>query len=1580
MKKIEELIALLRKNNIQIFLQDGNLRLVYDDGQLTDDLLLQLRQQKSELIAFLESVGNREEHVSIPLLASAAYYPLSSSQKRLWILSQFVEASVAYNMPFSMELDGDYRLEYFEQTISALIERHEILRTTFKLHEDGEVYQYVTPHSAFEFKIRDYDFMGDATAYQKATAIIQEDSYEPFDLESGPLFRFFFFRVDDARCIIYYNLHHIISDGWSMGVLSRDVIALYTHFAQQTPLSLPELKIQYKDYASWQQQQTGTTSYDADKKYWKETLSGELPVLDLSGKPRPSVKRYEGRVLGLYFTPSQTEALKNYCHSKGGSLFMGLVSLWKVLLYRYTGSEDLILGTPVAGRNHTDLEDQIGFYVNTLALRTVLHGNMSFDQVFEAVKENTLAAFEHQSYPFDAIVDDLNLVRDTSRSPVFDLMIVLQNAIDFNTEKGTAPVSEIADMSKIHDFGSAASKFDLEFMFSEVGNALSFSVQFNEALFEVDAVERMMAHFRNMVDACMSQPLAMVDSIDFLEEAEKTLLKSLNGNESTASNGKTIIDLFNEQVSKTPENTALVFGPKTLTYTGLDQLSDRLAAYLLKVKGLSYQDFVGIKLVRSEWVVVSLLAVMKAGGTYVPIDLDYPAERIAYIENDCNCTIMIDQQFLETFFTSTFLEMELTTVNSLLINLNSNGIAENDLAYVIYTSGTTGNPKGVMIEHASLTNYIMSGSQEYLIEGETVDFGLYTSLSFDLTVTSLFLPLINGGTLTVFPSDEEITTTLKAYLEGGISCIKITPAHIDVMKQLDVQKSSLRLAIVGGDALLATQVETLQALNSSIRIFNEYGPTESTVGSTTYAIESIQSPILIGKPIANTEVYLFDSKLNLVPIGVKGELYIGGSGLARGYKNAPDLTRQKFIPHPFKDNARLYKTGDVVQLHQDGNLAYHGRIDDQVKIRGYRIELGEIQRAITLHTAILECAVIVVETSGEKELAAYFVSEKVINPTELRNFLAASLPAYMIPSHLIQLEAIPLTSNGKIDKKGLSSINSDRTDVDFLPANTDLERKLVSIWEDITGRSPIGMNDNFFELGGNSLKAIKLQSAYQKAFGIKVSLKAFFQRSSLSSHVLILETEKRARELGIEPAPKQESYPLSDAQKRLWVLSQFESASVAYNMPDWVELNGSYVLEILKRALDATIDRHEILRTTFKTDDLGNVKQYINDRSEINYRINEFDFRNRQEEVKYSDIRNYIETDSFVEFDLENGPLLRVALFRTTDAQIVLYYNMHHIIGDAWSMEILKKDLMTFYGAFLNDKLPELPPLQIQYKDFAVWKVDQSAEEKSRNYWQETLRNRGSLLNLPGQKPRPAIQTYNGRSLATNIGITDTQKLRAFCVDQHGSLFMGILATWAVTFNKLTKEEQFVLGTSFAGRNLPELENQIGFYVNTIPLNTSVADQESFGALFSRFKNDVLEAYEYQSYPFDEIVKELKIEKDLSRNPLFDVMIVLPDMVDPKVDDSENIDTETIEDKGEMPAKLDILITFLDKRNHLHFDIKYNTDVYAKATIERLIKTFKKLISELMSDPEKVIAQIELEEESADNLRFKNSRKFKLTN
>jgi len=1570
---MKEILKDIRDNHILLEVVDGKLKVFANGPAVDPELIARIKDKKNELILFLTTNDqvdiNHPFQTNIPVIPSGSHYPLSFSQRRLWILSQINEANVAYNTPALYVFEGDLNKEALSYSFDKLIERHEVLRTSFKEDESGEVRQFIRSTDEIKFKISFLDLRWEEDPEVKVKSFVQEEMIRPFDLASGPLVRAALYQVKDGKWIFTCVMHHIISDAWSMGVLIRELLSLYNAYDKGEDNPLPFLRIQYKDYAAWQQQQSGGTSFKEHREYWLNHLKGELPVFGLSGdKSRPAFKSYNGGVVSQPINAKVNKDLKNLCHQQGCTLFMGLLATVNTLLYRYTDQDDIIIGSSIAGREHADLEDQIGFYANTLALRSQFSGGNSYKELLENIKQVTLAAYEHQAYPFDELVDELQLHRDMSRGALFDVMVVLQNTdIDYTREwqnLGKLKVSSYLEGEQV------VSRFDLAFNFIEVEGRLQTDIVYNSDIFSRSMIERLAGHFERLLASIVESPSLPINQLEFLSVEEKgRLLEAFGRSVVNFPEDRTVVDLFEAQAAATPEAIALVFEDRELTYGELNKKSDRLANYLRTSCGVGRDDLVGILLDRSEGMFIALLGILKSGGAYVAIEPDIPDVRKEFILTDTGIRVLITQT--DYIFNLGYYGGVVFAIDIQLDTLDTSAaipraeIKPEDLAYVLYTSGSTGQPKGVMISHRSLVDYTY-GILERTNIGECRSFGLVSTIAADLGNTVIYPSLCTGGRLQIF-SAADVMDPAKM-VRYSPDCLKIVPSHWKALQEGEQLFLPSKCLIFGGEQLTADVIEIIRLNKGTCKVYNHYGPSETTIGKLIRPVDmgSSEIKISLGRPFCNTTIYIVDTQCRLLPIGVPGEICIGGEGLARGYWNKPELTVEKFVSDPFRKNGRMYKTGDLGRWLEDGTVEFLGRKDDQVKIRGYRIELGEIGSVLTGYRNI-ESAVVLARPNkaGEKELVAYMVSQGTVNTLDIRSYLSERLPAYMVPGHYMQLEVLPLTANGKVDRKKLPDPEGlDRGDeVEYIAPRTATEEKLALIWEEVLGRERIGIKDDFFVLGGHSLRATRLASQIHKQFEVKIDFHELFTRTVLEEQAQLIEEAPVTAFRTIRAVPLQPDYPLSSSQRRLWALSRLEESNIAYNVPGVYVLEGDLNVDALTYSFNKLIERHEILRTVFIKNGQGEPRQRVHPVEETVFRIGRLDCRGELEQEER--VKGFVQGEMLRLFDMETGPLVRADLYQVADNKWVFTCTMHHIISDGWSKDILIRELLVFYDAHSKGASDPLPALRIQYKDYAVWQQEQLKGEmlqQHRAYWLQQFAGELPVLALPGDKPRPSVKTNNGGRITRLCSPRLSNAARSLGQEQGGTLFMVLVATVNALLHRYTHQQDIIIGSPSAGREHPDLEDQIGFYINTLALRTRFREEDSFRELLRQVRQVTLGAYEHQLYPFDTLVEELALPRDVSRHPLFDVWVVLQN--DEPGNTNENrslggLKVSAYQDADRLLGRFDLLFSFMEIGEEISAGITYNKDIYERSTIEYLGDHLLQLLEAAVMSPDCPIGQLE---------------------
>src|ERR1051326_6176190 len=1104
-----EFLSYLRNRNLTLSVDGEHLRYNAPASVVTSELRAELAARKPEILKFFKEARavTHTQSSTIKRIPRDGELPLSFGQVRLWLLDQLEPGGITYSIPSLLRLKGDLNISVLEQSLSEIMRRHEVLRTHL-VSVGGMPVQQIAPLQEFKISLVDLKDLSEPARQSELARLASLDAAQPFDLTKAPLMRATLVTLMPDEHVLLFNVHHIVFDGWSIGVFVRELSVIYRAFLKGDPSPLPELPIQYADFAVWQRQRMEGEVFHAQLDYWKAKLSGSLPVLELpSDRPRPATQAYNGGNVFSTLSKRLTNSLKVLSQQEGVTPFVTLLAAFLILLLRYTGQDDIVVGTPIANRNEPDIEVLIGFFVNMLPLRTNLSGNPTFRELLRRVQDTALGAYAHQDLPFEKLVEELKPQRDLSHTPVFQIMFSLLNAPIQPLElPGVAP-------SRL-ECREGAAKFDLSLFMEETDERLTAWFQYNSDLFDEITIERMAGHFRTLLESIIVGPSQRLLELPMLTHVEQLqLFHEWNDTRVDCQDDPSLHELFERQAALTPDATAVECGDRRLTYSELDVRSNQLAAHL-QALGVAPDVLVAVCVERSVELVVALLGVLKAGGAYVPLDAAYPADRIRFIIEDARSPVLLTQEHVASHKAGNRAKIicldrdwpEIAKESSLS---PPRPATASDLAYVIYTSGSTGRPKGVKIEHRALVNCLRSMQREPGFATDDVLLAV-TTFSFDIAGLELFLPLINGGKVIVATRSAVVDgeALKKQLLEDNVTVMQATPATWRLLLAAGWEgKADLKL-LCGGEPLPPELVEEL--LPRCAELWNMYGPTETTVWSTCTRVTSSKE-IHIGRPIANTEIYILDPDLRPVPVGVAGELCISGEGWARGYLNLPELTAEKFARHPLKSGARLYRTGDLAKYRPDGNIICLGRLDSQVKMRGFRVELGEIESVLSEYPGVGQVVVVLREDNpGDQRLVAYLVQSSRDRAThaELRAWVRAKLPEYMTPADFVIMDAPPLTPNGKIDRKALPAPAPERFEFASAMAGPRdaLEQQLGGIWENIL-RVRVRPSDNFFDLGGHSLMAVRLFSEIQKRTGRHLPLETLFQAPTIRELADILRKD-----------------------------------------------------------------------------------------------------------------------------------------------------------------------------------------------------------------------------------------------------------------------------------------------------------------------------------------------------------------------------------------------------------------------------------------------------------------------------------------
>ncbi len=1524
-----------------------------------------------------ESESDSRTSKIIPATSEVAFdeHPASRGQRALWFLQQMTPASAAYNIAGAARVVSEIDPQALPRAFQSLVERHPSLRTTFTAI-DGVPARRIHEHTEVCFQQEDAAAWDEARLHER----LSEEVHRPFNLEAGPLLRVNLFRQGGAGDVLLLVAHHIILDFWSLAVLMQELGKLYHGELTGVPVSLSPLPLQYTDYVRWQEELLASAEGERLRAYWMQQLAGELPVLNLpTDRPRPPVQTYRGSSRGFNVSADLTHGLKALSQSNGATLYMTLLATFQTLLYRYTEQPDIALGSPVSGRDRGMLAGLVGYFVNLVVVRSRVTGDPTFNEFLAHVRQTTLAAFDHHDYPFALLVEHLQPERDPSRSPLFQVMFVLQQANALG-DKGMASFAlresgagiELSDlMLESIALPQRVSQFDLTLMMAEADGGLAASLEYNTDLFDAATIERMIGHFKTLLQSVAASPEQRLSELPLLTPAEQEqVLVQWNDTARDYPRDRCIHELFEEQSARTPDALALVFGEERLTYEELNVRANRLAHWLREL-GVGPDVLVGVVLARSVEMVVGLLGILKAGGAYVPADPSYPRERLAFMLEDAQSRVLLSQSSLVE---------NLPERAAVIVRIDSDRAeigtrsAENpprlarpeNLAYVIYTSGSTGRPKGVAIEHHS-TVTLLDWAREVYTPHHLTGVLASTSVCFDLSVFELFVTLACGGTVILAENALQLPSLSAA---GEVTLVNTVPSAMAELVRAQGVPASVTTVNLAGEALPNALVQQIYGQTNARQVWNLYGPSEDTTYST-YALiaEGASATPPIGRPVADTQVYLLDSHLRPVPVGVAGELFIGGCGLARGYLRRPELTAERFIPDSFssRPGARLYRTGDLARHLPDGQIEYLGRIDQQVKVRGFRIEPGEVEAVLGGHAGVRDAVVIVQrDKSVPPRLVAYLVAREgqaTLTATGLRSFLREKLPEYMIPSVFVVLEELPLTPNGKVDRRALPlpSGRPDDPGGSFVAPRTPTEEVLASIWESVLEAETIGIHDNFFALGGHSLLATRAVSRIQETFQMRMPLRALFETPTVYELAQRIERsrleDKRVRVAPIPRVSREEELPLSFSQQRLWFIDQLESGSNAYHIPAAARLKGHLNVTAFERAFAEIVRRHESLRTTFMLDKSG-VVQVVAPSARFNVSVH--DLRKMETAEQEPAVAQLINGETQRPFDLARGPLLRVTLLRLAEAEHMLVLTIHHIISDGWSMGVLVREIMALYEAFINEQPSPLSELPIQYADYAAWQrrwLSGEVLESQLGYWRKQL---GGVpkLELPTDRPRPRVLTSRGATEHFELPKSLSVAIRELSRTHNATPFMTLLAAFQTLLCRYTSQEDVAVGSPVAGRVRPETEGLIGFFVNTLVLRTDLSGDPDFAELLGRVREMTLEAHAHQDVPFEVLVEELQPARDLSMTPLFQVAFALQNVPLPEIK-LAGLNVRRIE-VDSTTAKFDLTLFLKETESGLSGYFEYNTDLFDGATIERTVQHFKSLLEAIVADPHERLFRLPL--------------------
>jgi amino acid adenylation domain-containing protein len=1556
---ISELLKRSADAGVFFSYENDELRFRLSVDTFPEDLKREVVANKAALVDFLKQrkLGARSEsHRSvIPVADRKQPLSLSFAQQRLWFIDQ-MGGSAHYNMPGAWRIRGTFNEDVAERVLRRIIERHEPLRTVFV--GDGQEPQQLI-RTAFAFDLVRVDLQGDATEAQAQAvqAAIDADVHKPFDLRQDVMLRAAFIRLAAQEGVLLVTMHHIASDGWSMGVLMQEFVQLYDAYAQGRPDPLAPLAIQYADYAQWQRRWLEGAVLDKQLAYWENQLSGlpvvhELPL----DRPRRPVQGFQGAMHQQALDASTLAALRQLALDHQITLFMLLHAMFAVLLARHSQSSDIVIGTPIANRLQKELEPLVGFFVNTLVMRVDCRPEQSVRAYLAQVRQVHLDAQANQDVPFEYLVERLRPVRSTAHTALFQIMLSMNST---EVAPMAMPGLTLAPLSS----EKIDSKFDLSLDVLERRDGLGLNLTYNRELFDVATMTRLGMHLVTLLQSAATMQDAPLHALPMLSADERHhLVHTLNATVRPYPDDHCVHAVFEAQVIAHPQAVALQCEGESLTYDALNRRANQLA-HALRSRGVGPDDRVAICAERGIPMVVGMLGILKAGGAYVPLDPALPSTRLAYLLADSAPVVVLTHgdgaEAALTIARDSAVPVIALDADELLsqpeTNLTVTGLGARHLAYVIYTSGSTGKPKGVMVEHRNVLRLVINNPYATLGESDCV--AHCANPAFDASTWEVWAPLLHGARVLIVPSATVFDPPRlnRALIEGGVTALWLTVglfnSYLDALAEAF---GKLTYLLIGGDALDAAKVRAVLERTARPRhLINGYGPTESTTFAATHEIVTVApaaTSIPIGRPIANTQIYILDAYRQPVPMGVTGELYLGGDGVARGYLNRPDLTAERFVDDLFVTSGHapshtMYKTGDLGRWLPDGTIEYLGRNDFQVKIRGFRIELGEIEQQLSRVPGVTSALVMAREDEpGQKRLVAYVVLDSAQADQSqgdlaaaLRDDLRTRLPDYMVPAAFVILDALPLTPNGKVDRRRLPPPDLLAVATAYTAPVTRTQISLAAIWGRLLKLDAAGISAtaNFFELGGHSLLSVRLVAEIRDQWRAELQVREMFEAADLVSMAALIETRRgTSTRPRIVPFVRDSEYvPASFAQQRLWFIDQL-GGSVHYNMPGAWRIRGDFDEQIAERALRRIIERHEPLRTVFVDRDQG-PQQFI--RATFAFDLARVDLQTLDATAQAQVVKAAMDADVHKPFDLSEDVMLRASFIRLSPQEGVMLATMHHIASDGWSMGVLMQEFVQLYDAYARGLNDPLAPLAIQYADYAQWQrqwLEGAVLDEQLGYWERQLAALPVVHGLPLDRPRPPLQGFQGAVHYQSLDAATLAALKQLALDHQITLFMLLHAMFAVLLARHSHSNDIVIGTPMANRLQKELEPLVGFFVNTLVLRADCSAEQSVRAYLAQVRQVHLDAQANQDVPFEHLVERLRPARSTAHTALFQIMLSMNSTEAVTVTLPELMLTSL--GSEEVTSKFDLTLDVLERGDSLGLSFTYNSELFDAATIARL--------------------------------------------
>ncbi len=1490
--------------------------------------------------------------------------PSTEPQREVWLADQLsTAASLAYNESVSLRLTGPLDVSALQAATRALVERHDALRATFG--SDGQTLCIADTASALEVGSVSLDALPAAERDASVARILREEVDRGFDLEQGPLLRARLLKLQAQEHLLVLTAHHIVCDGWSFGVLVKDLGQLYACQLGQAP-ELPPA-VSFTDYALAQSARATSPEHFADENYWTSRFADGAPLLDLpTDRPRHAQRSFASQRLDVRLDAGLLAEVRKFGSRQGASLFSTLLGSFAATLQRVCGGDDFVVGVPAAGQSEAGWEGVVGHCVNLLPLRLRVDAAAPLGTLLGSTQSAMLDAFEHQQYTFGTLLKKLVLPREPSRLPLVSVMFNLDQALD--TTQAGFPGLELAFS------GNARTHENFELFVNAVqeDGGLRLECQYNSDLFDGATVQRWMAGYEALLRGASSAPDQALGDLPFVSAADRALMAGWNTTATPFSRLTLVHDLFEAQVGRTPDAVAVVTGSVSLSYAALDARSNQIA-HTLSARGVSPGAMVGLHIERGADMLAAQLGVFKAGCAYVPLDPAYPTDRLAYMADDAGLALLISNAAGAKTLGWPHERCLLLDTDAAQLGQaphgplkHAEGALHSELpAYVIYTSGSTGKPKGVVVPHRAAVNFLHAMARRPGLSAEDTLVAV-TTLSFDIAVTELLLPLTVGARI-VLASREEAgdASLLRGLVETHhVNVMQATPATWRLLLAAGWAGNAGFKALCGGEPLDLDLARQLLARTGSL--WNMYGPTETTVWSTCTRVEPGAPSIDIGRPIDNTAIWIVDERSQLCPVGVPGEIMIGGEGVTSGYLNRPELTAERFVADPFSDapGALLYRTGDRGRWRGEGVIEHLGRNDFQVKVRGYRIELGEIETTLLAHASVARAVVVTREHQvGDLRLVAYIVPRpgQALEEAALVAHLKATLPDYMLPQHFVTLATIPLLPNGKVDRKALPAPDlAVAVASEFVAPRNDREREVAAAMESALSLPGLSVHDNFFALGGHSLLAAQLATALSRSLGQRVPLRAVFDAPSIAQLAKWLDAQLASDVVApatIEIHAEADRAPTSLMQQRLWFLEQLAPGRVTYNTPSAHRLTGAFDLNAFERSFNEMLRRQAVLRTAVIDED-GVPVQHILPSLQVSLQPVE-DLSHLAPAEREARLLALMQERVAQPIDLRDAPLFRVGLYRLAAEEHVLFFMPHHIIWDGWSFDLLYEEMAALYGAYSRGAEPTLAPLAASYADFAHWQaqwLESDDLKRQLGHWTARLAGLPGPLELPLDRPRPARMSGAGGTRSVAFSQTLADEVRRFGQSHDATLYMTLLAVYAMLLSRLSGQRELMIGTPVRGRDSAQLDNVMGFFVNALPLRLSIEPGQSFVDLVAQVRRVVLDAFSAPDVPFEHLVREMNLPRDESRSPIYQAFFSFQDARQ-RTRQWGALKQEQVH-LFQPGAAEDLGLWFLEHPQGLAGGLSYNADVFEPGTVQRFVDRYERLLASALAEPQRAVGEL----------------------